>query len=112
MLYFSMTPKLSLILACLISSLRQDPEKIFLRLLSSLLNKLRAGKGQQTLPTRGNCLYFFPLGLIWTQGVELLSSTVRVPHGDLDCSWSSHLSAEMNSLVAFILKEVNLVWKA
>jgi hypothetical protein len=53
---------------------RQDPKKLIEVAeelgFSFLLNLLWADKGQQTLAARGNCLScFFPLKLIWTQGV-------------------------------------------
>jgi hypothetical protein len=48
---------------------------------------LWADKGQQTLTTRGNCLsYFFPWDSFIHSMSELLPITIRVPHGDLDCS--------------------------
>jgi hypothetical protein len=42
----------------------------------------------------------FPWGSFGHKASELLSSIVKVSHGDLGCSWRSHLFVELNSLVA------------
>jgi hypothetical protein len=61
---------------------------------------LQDDKEQQTLPTKGNRFsYFFPLGLIGHKVSELLSSIVKVPHGDLGCSWRPRSFVELYNLV-------------
>jgi hypothetical protein len=37
----------------------------------------------------------FPLGFIWTQGVELLFIKIKVSHEGLGCSWRSHSFVEI-----------------
>jgi hypothetical protein len=79
---------------------------------------LQAEKGHQTLPTKE---IFSPISFPWGsfghEVSELLSSTVKVPHGDLGYSWRSCSSVEIDSpvaswfgfLKAFILEEINMV---
>jgi hypothetical protein len=96
---------------------RQDPQKIFLRLLRGwsslcLLNLFRDDKRKQTLPTRGNFLsYFFPLGS-FGKVFELLSRIVNLSHGVLGCSWRPHSSVEIDSPIISLFGSYRLLfWK-
>jgi hypothetical protein len=84
-----MSPKLFLLLAYLKFPLRDNiTKKCFWGIAEEgvvpLQYLFRADKGQQTPPIKGNCL-FFPWGSFGHKVSELLSSIVKVPHGDLGC---------------------------
>jgi hypothetical protein len=108
---FSMSLELSLSLACLIFSLRsfwgwRMGVLFFFWISFGLTRGSRPyQQGEMFSPTSfpgdsfGHKPTSFPGDSFGHKVSELLSSTIKVPHGELGCSWRSHLSVENDSPV-------------